>query len=433
MPPDLGADRQAARRMAGNLVPGRWRGGDAHCGTDACRYRLSLIAPTPSNSVVIAEFPIQFNPIYSAGAGEPLVTFTWPLVLSQLVGGADLSAEAAEWAMASILSGEASSAQTASFVTALRAKGESATEVQALVEVMLQHAMLVPRDGLPDVVLDVVGTGGDSSHSVNISTMAALIAGAAGAPIVKHGNRAASSSTGTADVLEQLGVQIALSPSGVAACVQEVGIGFCFAPAHHPALRHAAPARKELGIPTIFNVLGPLSNPGLAEAALVGCANLRLAPVMADVLLRRGVKALVVRGEDGLDEVSTTAPTRIWDVTGDVVVESVFDPTTIGISLVEPALLVGGDRELNATLLRGALDPSAPVTDIDKTQAIRVAVELNAAAALVAYGAAMNVGVNGSLPDQIAAQLPRVREIVASGAAWQLLQRWAAFSSTLSG
>ena len=361
------------------------------------------------------------------------MTFTWPLVLSQLVGGADLSAEAAAWAMASILSGEATSAQTASFVTALRSKGESATEVQALVEVMLEHAILVPRTGLPDIVLDVVGTGGDSSDSVNISTMAALIASAAGAPIVKHGNRAASSSTGTADVLEELGVQVALSPGNVAACVQEVGIGFCFAPAHHPALRYAAPARKELGIPTIFNVLGPLSNPGLAESALVGCANERLAPVMADVLLRRGVKALVVRGEDGLDEISTTAPTRIWDATGDCVVESVFDPTTIGISLVQPALLVGGDRELNATLLRSALDPTAPIIDIDKTQAIRVAVELNAAAALVAYESAMNLGVAGPLPERIAAQLPRVREIVASGAAWQLLQRWAAFSSTLSG
>lgn len=358
---------------------------------------------------------------------------TWPEVLAALVSGADLPSSAAGWAMSSILSGEATPAQTAGFVTALRAKGESATEVQALVETMLAHAILVPRAGLPAVVLDVVGTGGDSSHSVNISTMAALIASAAGAPIIKHGNRAASSSTGTADVLEELGVAIALSPDGVASCVEAVGIGFCFAPAHHPALRHAAPARKELGIPTIFNVLGPLSNPGQAESALVGCANLRLAPVMADVLLRRGVKALVVRGEDGLDEISTASTTRIWDVTGSEVVESVFDPTSIGVDRVDPGLLVGGARDRNAALLRQALDPQAEVEDAERVAAIRAAVELNAAAALVAYGSAMGEPGAGALPERIAAQLPRVRAVVDSGAAWALLQRWAAFSSSLSG
>jgi anthranilate phosphoribosyltransferase len=323
--------------------------------------------------------------------------FTWPSILAVLISGEDIPSEAASWAMSSILSGEATPAQTAGFVTALRAKGESATEVQALVETMLAHAILVPREGLPAVVLDVVGTGGDSSHSVNISTMAALIACAAGAPIIKHGNRAASSSTGTADVLEELGVAIALSPEGVAACVSSVGMGFCFAPAHHPALRHAAPARKELGIPTIFNILGPLSNPGRAEAALVGCANLRLAPVMADVLLRRGVKALVVRGEDGLDEISTTSTTRIWDVTGSEVVESVFDPTSIGIARVEPALLVGGERTLNADLLRQALDPTARVQDADRIEAIRSAVTLNAAAALVLILIGIAIANYGSL------------------------------------
>lgn len=358
---------------------------------------------------------------------------TWPTVLAAVVSGTDLPASAAGWAMSSILSGEATPAQTAGFVTALRAKGESATEVEALVETMLAHAILVPRQGLPAVVLDVVGTGGDSSHSVNISTMAALIACAAGAPIIKHGNRAASSSTGTADVLEELGVAIALTPEGVAACVASVGIGFCFAPAHHPALRHAAPARKELGIPTIFNVLGPLSNPGQAEAALVGCANLRLAPVMADVLLRRGVKALVVRGEDGLDEISTVSTTRIWDVTGSEVEESVFDPTIIGIPRVAPELLVGGARDVNAALLRQALDPHAVAVDAQRVAAIRSAVELNAAAALVAYASAVGEGSDGSLAERIAGQLPRAHAVVESGAAWALLQRWATFSSSLSG
>lgn len=364
---------------------------------------------------------------------DTATSHSWPLVLTTIVSGNDVSAEAAAWAMSNILSGEATPAQTAGFVTALRAKGESPTEVEALVETMLAHAILVPRENLPAVVLDVVGTGGDSSHSVNISTMAALIACAAGAPIIKHGNRAASSSTGTADVLEELGVAIALAPADVAQCVQEVGIGFCFAPAHHPALRHAAPARKELGIPTIFNVLGPLSNPGRAESALVGCANERLAPVMADVLLRRGVKALVVRGEDGLDEISTASTTRIWDATGTAVVESVFDPTEIGVERVDASLLVGGAREVNAHLLRQALDPRSEVVDVKRVRAIRAAVALNAAAALVAYESAMGNAHQAPLPQRIAEQLPRAQGAMESGAAWSVLQRWATFSSSLSG
>lgn len=368
-----------------------------------------------------------------AVAPEQAAPLSWPLVLTTVLSGNDVSAEAAAWAMSNILSGEATPAQTAGFVTALRAKGESPIEVQALVETMLAHAILVPRENLPAVVLDVVGTGGDSSHSVNISTMAALIACAAGAPIIKHGNRAASSSTGTADVLEELGVAISLAPADVAQCVREVGIGFCFAPAHHPALRHAAPARKELGIPTIFNVLGPLSNPGRAESALVGCANERLAPVMADVLLRRGVKALVVRGEDGLDEISTASTTRIWDATGTTVVESVFDPTEIGVERVDSALLVGGARDVNARLLRLALDPMSEVADVNRVRAIRSAVVLNAAAALVAYESAIGNVREAPLPQRIAEQLPRAQQAIDSGAAWSVLQRWATFSSSLSG
>ncbi|MEI8261272.1 MAG: anthranilate phosphoribosyltransferase, partial [Actinomycetes bacterium] len=198
---------------------------------------------------------------------------TWPVVLSRLLAGTELTPSEATWAMTEILSGNATASQIGGFAMALRAKGESAQEVAAFVEVMLAHALVVSRPLGPDVVLDVVGTGGDQSGSVNISTMEALVCAALGAPIVKHGNRAASSQTGTADVLEELGVAIDLSPEAVARSVHEVGIGFCFAPNHHPSLRFAGPTRRELGVPTVFNILGPLTNPGLATTALVGCAN----------------------------------------------------------------------------------------------------------------------------------------------------------------
>ena len=281
-------------------------------------------------------------------------TGAWPAVLSTLLAGHDLSPTEAAWAMEQVLSGSATSAQLAAFVVALRAKGESAAEVDALVGVMLEHARLLDfgPDG-PPVALDVVGTGGDGAHTVNISTMSALVCAAAGAPVIKHGNRAASSSTGTADVLEHLGVAIDLGPEGVVASVRRVGIGFCFAQTHHPAMRHAGPTRRELGVPTVFNILGPLTNPGGAPSALIGCANPTLAPVMADVLHRRGVKALVVRGEDGLDEISTAAPTRVWDATTGPVVVGVLDAADLGVARTDAALLRGGDSARNAELLRG--------------------------------------------------------------------------------
>ena len=337
--------------------------------------------------------------------------------------------------MNQILSGEATPAQVAGFVTALRAKGETPTEVAALVDVMLEHARLLDLgSGRPPVLLDVVGTGGDQSHSVNISTMAALVCAAAGAPIVKHGNRAASSSTGTADVLEELGVAIDLDPAGVSQSVALAGIGFCFAPTHHPAMRHAGPTRRELGVPTVFNILGPLTNPGLAEAALIGCASPTLAPVMADVLFRRGVRALVVRGDDGLDEISTITTTRVWDATGDVVVETTIDPTALGITLVQSDALRGGDSVRNALLLRKALG-AADVDDADAEQvvAIRDAVALNAAAALVAFDAASGVAASGETPLQarVGRRLPDARAAIESGAALALLDRWIAVTRTL--
>lgn len=366
------------------------------------------------------------------------VAMTWPGVLRCLLDGEDLDQPAAAWAMDQILTGAASSAQIAAFVIALRAKGESAAEVNALVSVMLQHARLLDLgpDG-PSVVLDVVGTGGDQSHTVNISTMTALVCAAAGAPVVKHGNRAASSSTGTADVLEELGVVIDLEPRDIATTVREVGIGFCFAQVHHPAMRHAGPTRRELGVPTVFNILGPLTNPGGATAGLIGCASLTLAPVMADVLSRRGVRAFVVRGDDGLDEISTISTTHVWDTTGEGVVEDSIDPRTLGIGMVEVAALRGGDPARNAELLRKVLGGCASTDpDVEQVAAITDAVALNAAAALVAYAAAVSAA-SGQPADarplvtRLSEQLPRAREVLGSGAALRLLDAWIASSERL--
>lgn len=357
---------------------------------------------------------------------------TWPAVLRTLLAGQELEDGQARWAMETVLAGNATEAQISGFLVALRAKGESAAEVNAFIDVMLAKANIVQTDRL---VLDVVGTGGDHSNSVNISTMSALVVAAAGAPVVKHGNRAASSATGTADVLEELGVRIALPPEAVAACAQEVGIGFCFAPAHHPAARFAAPVRRDLGVPTIFNTLGPLMNPALAEAALVGCADASRALLMAEVLRTRGVAAIVVRGEDGMDEISLSGPTRVWDTTTSRVLETTIAPADLGLDAQDGALLVGGDRVRNAELLVKALDPATASDDPDAGQvsAIRDAVRLNASAALVAYeaGLAGRPDTDRSVSERMREQLPRVESVLANGSALELLRRWAAFTAGL--
>lgn len=359
---------------------------------------------------------------------------TWASVLASLTTGQDLPPEAARWAMGEILRGDATPAQTAGFIIGLRMKGEQAAEVRELTEVMLEFAHLVPRpDGLA-VVLDVVGTGGDGSGSVNISTMSALIAAAAGAPVIKHGNRAASSQAGAADVLEAVGVTITLTPEAVGRCAADVGIGFCFAPAHHPALRHAAPVRRELGVPSVFNILGPLTNPGLANASLVGCSNERLAPLIAAVLHERGVSAVVVRGTDGLDEISVSADTRVWDATGDEVVETLLTPRELGLPAIEPALLRGGEPARNAELLLKVLDPATPADDVDAAAvgAIRHAVTVNAAAALVAFDAACGVRGDDDLANRVLARMPSARAVLDDGSALSVLRAWIARSAELA-
>lgn len=340
----------------------------------------------------------------------------WPALLSQLIAGTDLDAQDATWAMDQVMSGVATQAQMAAFVVALRAKGETPAEIAGLADGMLAHAR---RVDVPQRVLDVVGTGGDRAHTVNISTMAALVAAAAGAPVVKHGNRAASSQCGAADVLEALGVAIDLGPEQVARCVTEVGIGFCFAPLFHPAIRHAAAMRSEIGIPTAFNVLGPLVNPAQPAAALVGCADPRLAPVLAQVLADRGVSALVVRGDDGLDELTTTTTTSVWVVDGAAVRSAQVDPVSLGVPLARREDLRGGDAATNADAVRHLLaGEPGPVRD---------AVLLNAAAALAAHR-----GWAGDLVGELAAMTQRAATAVDSGAAAALLERWARLTVELS-
>ena len=337
---------------------------------------------------------------------------TWPEVLTALVERRDLTADQTAWAMSQVLSAEATPVQVAGFAVALRAKGETVEELEGLVSAM--HAHATPLE-VPGRVLDVVGTGGDRSMSVNISTMAAVVAAGAGAPVVKHGNRSASSKAGAADVLEALGIRLDLPPAQVAAMAERVGITFCFAAAFHPALRHAAVARRELGVATTFNVLGPLAHPARPAAQAIGCADARMAPLMAGVFARRGVDAWVFRGDDGLDELTTTTTSQVWAVTGGEVTTFEVDPDRLELGGGTTEGLRGGDAAHNADVVRRVVG--------GEPGEIRDAVLLNAGAALAVHAAEA-----GDPLDRLAAGVDRAREAVDSGAARALLERWVAAS-----
>ena len=338
---------------------------------------------------------------------------TWPEVLGALVAGTDLDAEQTAWAMGEILSGEATDAQIAGFAVALRAKGETTDEVSGLVAAMYSRGTPLQ---VPGRLLDVVGTGGDRSMSVNISTMAAIVAAGAGARVVKHGNRSASSQSGSADVLEALGIRLDLPPARVAQVVDEAGITFCFAAAFNPAMRHTASARRELGIGTTFNVLGPLANPARPGAQAIGCADPRMAPVMAGVFAQRGVDAWVFRGDDGLDEITTATTSRVWVVHDGAVGEASVDPGTFGMSLSGVDALRGGDAAHNAAVVLRLLE--------GERGAVRDAVLLNAGAALAVYDAP-----SAPVDTALAAGIERARESIDSGAARATLDRWVAAST----
>ncbi len=360
----------------------------------------------------------------AAGGGAAGASPTWPRLLTRLLEGRDLSTADARWAMEQVMTGEATAVQLAGFLVALRAKGETVEELDGLVAVMLRHAV---RIEVPGPAVDVVGTGGDRHNSVNISTMAALVVAGSGRRVVKHGNRAASSAAGAADVLEALGVRLDLAPRRVAEVATEVGITFCFAQVFHPAFRHAAPARAGLGVPTAFNFLGPLTNPAQPGAGAVGVADVRMAPVVAGVLAARGASALVFRGEDGLDEFSTTAPSRIWVVDGAAVGDLVLDPEAeLGVVRATLEDLRGADAAHNAGVVRELL--------AGRPGPVRDAVLLNAAAGIVAHDGVPPVGAGGEdlsrrLGERLAAALGEAARAVDSGAAGALLDRWVAASN----
>ncbi|RYB95500.1 anthranilate phosphoribosyltransferase [Nocardioides oleivorans] len=338
------------------------------------------------------------------------MSHTWPDVLSTLVAGDDLTAEQARWATDEVFAGAATPVQLAGFVVALRAKGETVEEVSGFAAAMLAAANPI---SVPGRLLDVVGTGGDRSMSVNISTMSAIVAAGAGARVVKHGNRSASSQSGSADVLEALGVRLDLSPARVAEVAEEAGITFCFSAAFHPAMRHAAVTRRELGIATTFNILGPLTNPARPQAQAIGCADARMAPVMAGVLAEREVDAWVFRGDDGLDELTTTSTSTVWQVHAGTVRTLTIDPADLGIARATTEDLRGGDAAHNADVVRRLLaGEPGPVRD---------AVLLNA-------GAALAVHAEPARPaeESLAAGVARAAEAIDSGAALGTLERWVA-------
>lgn len=343
---------------------------------------------------------------------------TWPRLLAALLAGQDLTADQTRWAMAEVMDEAHEPAQLAGFLVGLRAKGETAAELGGMLDALMDRVIPLPVNG--DDVTDVVGTGGDGAHTVNISTMAALVAAAAGARIVKHGGRSVSSKSGSADVLEALGIPLNLTPAQVAQCVEQLGIGFTFAPAFHKGLRHAAPVRRALGVPTAINYLAPLTNPARPGTALIGCSNAGLAPVLASVLAERGAAAVVVRGQDGLDEITTAAATDLWTASGGGIRRSAFDTARFGLSRAVPAALAGGDAAHNAKVFRAiAGGEPGPAAD---------AVLANAAGAL----AARNGAAAGDFEGAFADGLDRARTAVSSGAAAALLDRWIALAGQLA-
>ncbi len=340
----------------------------------------------------------------------------WDVHISRLQLGLDLEANDVQWCMNEILNGSADIEAIKSFLIALKTKGETSEEVGALVSQMYQHCAPI---SINERAVDTVGTGGDGAHTINISTTAAIIAAAAGVKVVKHGNRAASSKSGAADLLEALGININLDGVGVQKTFESLGIGFCFAPVFHPAMRFAAPARKELGTPTVFNILGPLANPAQPKAAAIGVANDRMHLVMAQVLGDRGVDGFVFRGDDGLDEITLATTTSVLSIGGGEITSDRIDPLDFDIQRAPISALVGGDAIENARITTAifAGEKGAP----------RDAVVLNAAAAIAAYDARFEL----NLHNRMALGISRAIEAIDSGGATRLVAKWAELTQKL--
>ena len=348
---------------------------------------------------------------------------TWPDLLATLLRREDLTAEQARWAMDEVMNGEASPVQLAGFLVGLRAKGESVDELRAIADEMLEHAH---RIKVPGETIDIVGTGGDRLHSVNISTMAAMVVAATGLRVVKHGNRSASSSSGSADVLEVLGVSLTLTPQQVAEVAQRAGITFCFANAFHPSMRHAAVTRRDLGVGTAFNALGPLTNPAQPTYAAVGVADARIAPLIAGVFAGRGRVASVFRGDDGLDELTLATTSTVWWVRDGRVTDVVLDPRDVGLEHRPVESLRGGDAAHNAQVARDLLaGQHGPVRD---------AVVLNAGIALAtASGLSEPTVSRVALARAVRQGMDRAESAIDSGSAQALLARWVETTSAYTG
>lgn len=345
-----------------------------------------------------------------------MIDTRWELHISRLRSGLDLDAAEVQWCMNEILTGNTEIDVIKDFLIALKSKGETSLEVGALVDQMYEHCAPIT---INERAVDTVGTGGDGAHTINISTTAAIIAAAAGVKVIKHGNRAASSKSGSADLLEALGIHINLDGTGVEKTFSELGIGFCFAPVFHPAMRFAGPARKELATPTVFNILGPMANPAKPQAAAIGVANESMHLVMAQVLSDRGVDGFVFRGDDGLDEITLATTTSVLTIGGGEITRGLIDPLDFGIDRAPIASLVGGESVENARITTAifAGEKGAP----------RDAVVLNAAAAIAAYEARFDL----NLQERMALGVSRAIDAIDSGASARLVSKWSELSQKL--
>ena len=348
--------------------------------------------------------------------------YTWPGILTTLLRDEDLSVSESTWAMRQIMSGAATPSQLAGFLVALRAKGETVDEIVGFRDAILEAALRLPVD--PNV-LDIVGTGGDRFGTVNISTMAAVVAAASGVPVVKHGNKAASSASGSSDVLSALGIDLTLTPDQVAETLSRAGITFAFASAFHPGFRHAGATRAELGVPTVFNFLGPLCNPARAEANAVGVAHLDRVPLITGVFRTRGATALVFRGDDGLDELTTTGHSRLWEVSRGDVHEHDLDPRDLGIPLADIGDLLGGEPSHNAQIVHRVFD--------GEQGAVRDIVLLNSAAGIVAFRLSQDATeVQRPILERLAEAKDSAAAAIDSGAAAQKLAAWVEVTRSFS-
>jgi len=341
---------------------------------------------------------------------------TWELILKSLSDKSDLTNDQVTWAMSQILEGKASNNEIKDFLLGLKTKGESAAEVEALVAQMYSYSAPI---NISERSVDTVGTGGDGANTINISTAAAIVTNAAGARVVKHGNRAATSKSGSADLLEALGIKIDLTGAEVEQTVHKIGIGFCFAPIFHSSMKHAAAARKELGVPTVFNILGPLANPAKPKACAIGVARAELLPLMAQVLLDQGKEGFVFRGDDGLDEVSLSTTTQVIQISDGELTQSVFNPADLGIASAPITALAGGDAAYNAEMTMKIFSGAKG--------AMRDAVALNAAFAIAAFKADFNL----PLQTQIANGFVLANKAIDSGAALAIVKKWAQLTNEI--